>query len=247
MTGRQVIRRSCDARVMHAAIDISRCSRRMPLARSCGAVIVAPGFASVAATAHDFLSSRCSHDASASALLLAYARYAARLRTRSALIGSLETPLAPAWVWLAVGEDPASQYGRRGLIRPGRNSRRHLCLREIQRSARACGAGGGLTLVILGDSCGAFRLRRFHARRARSRARAGHLRIGRRRRVGAGCLNIDAFARCAILACSTSTRGGRMRPVRSHAELPHTVRFLARARPLIDHALDVTRTERCAF
>jgi quinol monooxygenase YgiN len=32
-----------------------------------------------------------------------------------------------------------------------------------------------------------------------------------------------------------------------HAELPHTVRFLARARPLIDHALDVTRTERCAF
>jgi Na+-translocating ferredoxin:NAD+ oxidoreductase RNF subunit RnfB len=26
-----------------------------------------------------------------------------------------------------------------------------------------------------------------------------------------------------------------------------TVRFLVRARPLIDHALDVTRTERCAF
>jgi hypothetical protein len=31
------------------------------------------------------------------------------------------------------------------------------------------------------------------------------------------------------------------------AELPHTVRFLARVRPLIDHALDVTRTERCGF
>ena len=29
-----------------------------------------------------------------------------------------------------------------------------------------------------------------------------------------------------------------------HAELPHTVRFLARAEPLIDHPFDITRTER---
>jgi quinol monooxygenase YgiN len=28
-----------------------------------------------------------------------------------------------------------------------------------------------------------------------------------------------------------------------HAGLPHTVRFLARVEPLIDHALDVTRTK----
>jgi quinol monooxygenase YgiN len=28
-----------------------------------------------------------------------------------------------------------------------------------------------------------------------------------------------------------------------HAGLPHTVRFLARVQPLIDHPLDVTRTE----
>lgn len=29
-----------------------------------------------------------------------------------------------------------------------------------------------------------------------------------------------------------------------HAALPHTVRFLARVEPLLDHALDVARTER---
>jgi drug/metabolite transporter (DMT)-like permease len=36
--------------------------------------------------------------------------------TRSALIGSLETPLAPAWVWLAVGEIPAIATVVGGLI-----------------------------------------------------------------------------------------------------------------------------------
>ena len=30
----------------------------------------------------------------------------------------------------------------------------------------------------------------------------------------------------------------------SHASLPHTVRFLERVEPLIDHPLDVTRAER---
>jgi drug/metabolite transporter (DMT)-like permease len=36
--------------------------------------------------------------------------------TRSALIGSLETPLAPAWVWLAVGEIPSVATCVGGLI-----------------------------------------------------------------------------------------------------------------------------------
>jgi drug/metabolite transporter (DMT)-like permease len=36
--------------------------------------------------------------------------------TRSALIGSLETPLAPAWVKLAVGEIPAAATVVGGLI-----------------------------------------------------------------------------------------------------------------------------------
>ena len=31
-----------------------------------------------------------------------------------------------------------------------------------------------------------------------------------------------------------------------HATLPHTVRFLARVQPLIDHELEVVRTERIA-
>ncbi|MGH2670087.1 MAG: putative quinol monooxygenase, partial [bacterium] len=32
----------------------------------------------------------------------------------------------------------------------------------------------------------------------------------------------------------------------NHAGLPHTVRFLERVQPLIDHPLDVTRTEQIA-
>jgi len=64
----------------------------------------------------------------------------------------------------------------------------------------------------------------------------------------AGCLDMHAFR---------SVRGPPLFYIHSrwkdepafdlHAELPHTVRLLDRARPLIDHALDVTRTERCAF
>src|SRR5262249_22062244 len=36
--------------------------------------------------------------------------------TRSALVGSLETPLAPLWVWLAFGEIPAVMTGIGGVI-----------------------------------------------------------------------------------------------------------------------------------
>jgi drug/metabolite transporter (DMT)-like permease len=36
--------------------------------------------------------------------------------TRAALIGSLETPLAPAWVWLAFGEVPSPSTFVGGLI-----------------------------------------------------------------------------------------------------------------------------------
>ena len=61
----------------------------------------------------------------------------------------------------------------------------------------------------------------------------------------AGCLSIDAFR---------STRDPRLFYIHSrwtneaafeyHAGLPHTVRFIERVEPLIDHALDVTRGER---
>ena len=57
-----------------------------------------------------------------------------------------------------------------------------------------------------------------------------------------GCLAIDAYR---------STRDPRLFPIHScwvdnaafetHAGLPHTVRFLDRVRPLIDHTLDVAR------
>ncbi len=60
-----------------------------------------------------------------------------------------------------------------------------------------------------------------------------------------GCLNIHAFR---------STRDPRLFYIHSrwkdeaafenHAELPHTVRFLERVEPLIDHPFDVTRAER---
>jgi quinol monooxygenase YgiN len=60
-----------------------------------------------------------------------------------------------------------------------------------------------------------------------------------------GCLGIHAFR---------STRDPRLFYVHSrwqdeaafdrHAGLPHTVRFVERMEPLIDHAFDVTRAER---
>ena len=143
------------------------------------AVIVAPVSHPLAATAHDFLYLAL-FGTMQFGLGLLLLTLGTRLfsATRSALIGSLETPLAPAWVWLAVGEIPAVAGGRRRTHRHGRSSRRHPA-QEIQRSARACGAGGGLTLVILGDSFGAFRLRPLSRPGGPgSRARTGHLRIG---------------------------------------------------------------------
>lgn len=63
-------------------------------------------------------------------------------------------------------------------------------------------------------------------------------------RAEAGCLSIHAFR---------STRDSRLFYIHSrwideaafehHASLPHTVRFLERVQPLIDHPLDVTRAE----
>ncbi len=60
-----------------------------------------------------------------------------------------------------------------------------------------------------------------------------------------GCLSIQAF---------WSTRDQQLFYIHSrwkdeaafevHAGLPHTVRFLERVEPLIDHPLDVTRAER---
>ncbi len=85
---------------------------------------------------------------------------------------------------------------------------------------------------------------RFHARKGQQDAVASALRdvIGPSR-AEPGCLAIEAYR---------STRDSRLFFIHSrwtdeaafetHAVLPHTVRFVGRVRPLIDHAMDVTRT-----
>jgi quinol monooxygenase YgiN len=90
---------------------------------------------------------------------------------------------------------------------------------------------------------------------ARFRARPGHesalagamLDVLAPSREEPGCLSLHAFR---------SIRDPRLFYIHSrwtdeaaferHAGLPHTVRFLERVEPLIDHPLDVTRTERLA-
>ncbi len=91
-----------------------------------------------------------------------------------------------------------------------------------------------------------FIVARFHAREGEEDAVAAAMRdmLGPVR-AESGCLTIDAFR---------STRNPRLFYVHSrwideaafdiHAELPHTVRFLERVQPLIDHPLDVTRARR---
>lgn len=84
---------------------------------------------------------------------------------------------------------------------------------------------------------------RFHARLGNEKAVAeAILENMPPSRAEPGCLNIHAFR---------STRDPRLFYIHSrwkdepafelHATLPHTVRFLDRAQPLIDHPLDVTR------
>ena len=89
---------------------------------------------------------------------------------------------------------------------------------------------------------------RFHARAGQEEAVAEALRdTVTPSREEAGCLNIHAFR---------SIRDPRLFYIHSrwkddaafehHAGLSHTVRFIERVQPLIDHPLDVNRTERIA-
>jgi len=84
---------------------------------------------------------------------------------------------------------------------------------------------------------------RFHAQEAHEAAVAAALReVAGPSREEEGCLSLQVFQ---------STRDPRLFYIHSrwtseaafdhHAGLPHTVRFLERVRPLIDHPLDVTR------
>ena len=87
---------------------------------------------------------------------------------------------------------------------------------------------------------------RFHARPGCESALADAVReVVPASRAEPGCLDIHAFR---------STRDPQLIYIHSrwrdeaafeeHAGLPHTVRFLQRAEPLIDHPLDVARTAR---
>ena len=81
------------------------------------AVIVAPVSHPFSASAHDFLSLALFGTMQFGLGLLLLTLGTRRVSaTRAALIGSLETPLAPAWVWLAVGEIPAIATVVGGLI-----------------------------------------------------------------------------------------------------------------------------------
>jgi len=86
---------------------------------------------------------------------------------------------------------------------------------------------------------------RFHARCGCDRALAEALHdILAPTREEPGCLGIHAFR--AIRDSQLFYIHSRWRDEVAfdhHASLPHTVRFIARVEPLIDHALDVTRAE----
>lgn len=87
---------------------------------------------------------------------------------------------------------------------------------------------------------------RFHARPGRAEALAGAIRevIGPSR-AEPGCLEIHAFR---------STHDADLFYIHSrwrdeaafqvHDALPHTIEFVARVEPLLDHPLDVAHTER---
>ena len=87
---------------------------------------------------------------------------------------------------------------------------------------------------------------RFHARPGHEETvKEAMLEVLAHTRGEPGCLSIDDYR---------SIRDRRLFYVHSvfedeaafelHAALPHTVRFLERVQPLIDHPLDVSRTER---
>lgn len=94
---------------------------------------------------------------------------------------------------------------------------------------------GGLTIFA-----------RFHARQGREADVAAALAdVVPPTRAEAGCLEIAAYRAQRdpreFFICSRWTHEAAFE---AHAGLPHTVRFLARVRPLIDHPLDVARARR---
>jgi quinol monooxygenase YgiN len=85
-----------------------------------------------------------------------------------------------------------------------------------------------------------------------------HARAGQERSVSEALLDVLAPTRgepgCLSIHAFRSSRDPRLFYIHSHwkdeaafelhAALPHTIRFVTCVEPLIDHALDVTRSER---
>ena len=91
-----------------------------------------------------------------------------------------------------------------------------------------------------------FIIARFHARPGNEGAvEEAVLEVVGPTREEPGCLSINAFrsTRDALLFYIHS-HWANEDAFEKHAGLPHTVRFIGRVEPLIDHPLDVTRAKR---
>ena len=84
---------------------------------------------------------------------------------------------------------------------------------------------------------------RFHARDGQAEAVAAALReVVAATRAETGCRFIDAYrATTDPRLFHIHSRWTDEAAFEAHAALPHTVRFLARVRALVDHPLEVTR------
>jgi quinol monooxygenase YgiN len=89
---------------------------------------------------------------------------------------------------------------------------------------------------------------RFHARPGREDAvRDAMLEVLAHTRKEPGCLDIHDYRSIRDPQLFyVHSRWKDEAAFETHARLAHTVRFLERVEPLIDHPLDITRTERIA-
>jgi quinol monooxygenase YgiN len=96
----------------------------------------------------------------------------------------------------------------------------------------------------MADMAGLFIFARFHARPGQEAA-VGEalLEIIQPTRHEPGCLSVHAFRSVRVPRLFyIHSRWADEAAFELHAVLPHTVRFLERVEPLVDHTLDIART-----
>jgi quinol monooxygenase YgiN/GNAT superfamily N-acetyltransferase len=160
-------------------------------------------------------------------------------------IGSRLHDSAVGWLWDNGAErvwlttDPHSKaarfYQRRGWIATG--VAQHGDLRYELERPLSRPVAGNLELFIIG---------RFHARPGRApEVEAAIQEVSAPTRAEAGCLSYQVLRSISDPALFfIQSRWKDEQAFELHATLPHTVRFLARVEPLIDHPLEVTRASR---